>query len=61
MIDIGKGVGLYDFLSLMPIVFKFLGIIDWPWWLILFAMWGHLVIAGIVALVLDLLKGELDE
>lgn len=48
----GGGIGFFGLLTIVFIVLKLIGKIDWPWWLVLSPLWIYAIIAAIIIAVL---------
>lgn len=49
-----NGMGLFGVLTIVFVVLKLVGVIDWSWWYVLLPLWGPAAV-GITALVMLLL------
>jgi len=56
----GKGMGFTDWLQLMFIAFKLLGIIEWSWWLVISPILATAGVVVIGALLVALVDPALD-
>jgi len=48
----GGGIGFFSYLFLVFLVLKLTSVIDWSWWWVTAPLWGPLIIALIVILII---------
>lgn len=46
------GITFFDLLAVMFIAFKIVGVVDWPWWVVLMPIWVPIAIIVIVFIIL---------
>jgi len=49
-----KGLGLCDVLTVVFIVLKLIGVIDWSWWWVLAPVWIPVIIVVIAYIVISI-------
>ena len=45
------GVGILDVILVIFIVLKLVGVITWPWWVVLIPLWASLVLIAIITII----------
>ena len=45
------GVGILDVILVIFIVLKLVGVITWPWWVVLIPLWASLVLIVIITII----------
>lgn len=45
------GVGILDVILIIFIVLKLVGVITWPWWVVLIPLWASLVLIAIIIVI----------
>lgn len=49
------GIGFFGLLAIVFITLKLIGVIDWPWVWVLAPIWGGIVLALVVLLVIGII------
>lgn len=52
-------VGFIDLLTLVFIILKLTGTIDWSWWLVLSPVWSILSVMGILSIIIVMMGDDL--
>ena len=45
------GVGILDVILVIFIILKLVGVITWPWWVVLIPLWVSLVLIAIIIII----------
>lgn len=45
------GVGILDVILVIFIILKLVGVITWPWWVVLIPLWVSLVLIAIIIVI----------
>lgn len=53
---VNSGIGFPELLTVVFIVLKLLGIINWSWWLVLAPLWISLVIVLVMLMIFVIIK-----
>lgn len=49
----GGGIGFFGLLGVLFIALKLTHIIDWKWWIVLSPIWGSILLAIILILIIE--------
>lgn len=50
------GIGILDVILVIFIILKLVGVITWPWWVVLIPLWVSLVLIAIVIIIFIIYK-----
>jgi hypothetical protein len=45
------GIGILDVVLIIFIILKLVGVITWPWWVVLIPLWASLILIVIIIIV----------
>ena len=57
-VEVRSGVGLPTILTVIFVVLKLVGVIDWSWWWVLSPLWISFLISMALIIILSILVGS---
>jgi hypothetical protein len=50
------GIGFFGLLTIVFIVLKLCGVIEWSWWWVTFPIWGGFALIGVIIMIVIIAK-----